>query len=191
MKNNLKAVRESKGITQRQLAKMTGLATATICYLDKNKRFFSRDSLQKIAAALGCKEEDLLAEAGEAANSVASKNDKNIHESSQALNPVLFRYTLEILDELTKGRNLSSDQKIELATGIYSKVEEYERAEGVDKSKLLSQAKISLMIDEGLVNFLSKKEQNEIQNLKIANEPSAKKENCSDDGVGTPRAIAK
>ena len=211
MSNNfLKEIREIKRMSLSELGNLVGVSRQLLWGYETGKNNLSKFVLEKISEALGVSEKQITgAESIEnigdslpifhnipsgsirGTNQQASKNDKNTADITHALNPVLFRNTLEILDELTRGRNLTSEQKIELATGIYSKVEKYEMAKGDDKSKLLSQARISLMIDEGLVNFLSKKQHDEIQNLKIANESSAKKENCKYDGVATPRITAK
>ena len=38
MKNNIKEIREKKGIKQRELAELTGLSVGYICHLEKGSR---------------------------------------------------------------------------------------------------------------------------------------------------------
>lgn len=38
MKNNIKAIREEKGMKQRELARLTGLSVGYICHLEKGNR---------------------------------------------------------------------------------------------------------------------------------------------------------
>ena len=62
MQHNLKTIREARGLNRKQLAKIAGITASTITLIEAGKRWFSQDSLAKIAAALNCKEEDLLTE---------------------------------------------------------------------------------------------------------------------------------
>lgn len=60
MNHNLKALRESKGLNRKELAKLAGVTASSITLIEAGKRFFSKNSVNKIAAALGCNEEDLF-----------------------------------------------------------------------------------------------------------------------------------
>ena len=63
--NRLKEIRESRGFTQEQLAKMIGNNKQAICRLEtgtRDLRNVRADTMQKICFALDCKPEDLISE---------------------------------------------------------------------------------------------------------------------------------
>ena len=59
MENNIKSVREAKGITQYRLAKLTGIKQQTLSRYELNTRIPVYEYLLKIAAVLECKIEDI------------------------------------------------------------------------------------------------------------------------------------
>lgn len=54
---NLKEIRESKGLSQKQLAQQTGLSLTTIGYYEINSREPKATQLKRLADALGVKME--------------------------------------------------------------------------------------------------------------------------------------
>ena len=63
--NELKKIRESRGLTQEQLGKAIGSNKSYICRLENGTQDIRRirtDTMQKICSALGCKSEDLLSD---------------------------------------------------------------------------------------------------------------------------------
>lgn len=61
--NNLKKIRESRGLTQEELANMIGNNRQAICRLEKGTRDLRNiraDTMQKLCYALDCKPEDLI-----------------------------------------------------------------------------------------------------------------------------------
>lgn len=54
---NLKEIRESKGLSQKQLAQKTGLSLTTIGYYEINSREPKATQLKRLADALGVKME--------------------------------------------------------------------------------------------------------------------------------------
>lgn len=49
----IKNLRKSKGISQKELAKNCGLTANSMCSIEKNESFPSKDSMEKICKALG------------------------------------------------------------------------------------------------------------------------------------------
>ncbi|MDI6710424.1 MAG: helix-turn-helix transcriptional regulator [Bacillota bacterium] len=59
----IKAIRESRGLTQAQLARMVQTDTSLICKIEKGCTASSLQTLRKIAAALDVKVSELIDEA--------------------------------------------------------------------------------------------------------------------------------
>ena len=57
---NLKKIRKAKGLTQKELAKLSDLSEAQISLIESGKRFPSYEALLKLAEALDCESADLL-----------------------------------------------------------------------------------------------------------------------------------
>ena len=51
--NAIKAFRKRKGLSQKDLAQVCGLSANAMCSIENNESFPSRESLEKISAALG------------------------------------------------------------------------------------------------------------------------------------------
>lgn len=62
LQRNLRRYRYAKGLDQCELAKLTGLSTASISYFERGLRVPRIENISRIAAALGVTEADLLAE---------------------------------------------------------------------------------------------------------------------------------
>lgn len=60
--NSLRMLREAAGLTQQDLAKLTGLTTATISYAEMGRVDPSLDTIKRLAAALGVQPGALLDE---------------------------------------------------------------------------------------------------------------------------------
>ena len=61
--NNLKKIREEKGLTQIELAAKAGVSTATLYFIENNKANKpNKSTLKAIASALNCKVSDLQGE---------------------------------------------------------------------------------------------------------------------------------
>jgi transcriptional regulator with XRE-family HTH domain len=58
----LKELRESRTLTQQQLAGKAKLSQGMISGLEKGKKKFTQETLDKILAVLGCKYHDIFAE---------------------------------------------------------------------------------------------------------------------------------
>lgn len=58
--NNIKALREAKGMTQVQLAEAAGIHRVTIARYETTDIGMTVDSAQRIANALGCTVDELL-----------------------------------------------------------------------------------------------------------------------------------
>lgn len=71
---HLRAIRKSKGFSQKALAKTSGLSNTFICDIEKNRVNPSIATLLRLAEALGVKPDSLLfgAEASEGPNTSAS-----------------------------------------------------------------------------------------------------------------------
>lgn len=61
MKNNIRYWRKKRGYTMRKLAEASGVHHVSICKYETGKTVPSVRSLVRIASALGCSVEDLLA----------------------------------------------------------------------------------------------------------------------------------
>ena len=59
---NLKAIRKSKNLTQKELADKLGISDKSICFYEGGKRVPNAVMLKKIAQALDCSVDDLLKE---------------------------------------------------------------------------------------------------------------------------------
>ena len=59
--NNIKAIRRNKGMTMTELANIVGVSVPYIYDLENGNRGAKPETLEKIASALGCSVEDLLA----------------------------------------------------------------------------------------------------------------------------------
>ena len=57
---NLKKIRKARGLTQKELAKLSDLSEAQISLIESGKRFPSYEALLKLAEALDCESADLL-----------------------------------------------------------------------------------------------------------------------------------
>ncbi|MBQ1779455.1 MAG: helix-turn-helix transcriptional regulator [Acidaminococcaceae bacterium] len=64
MSNNIKAIRMAKGINQKDLASMVGVSGPYIHDLENEARGAKRETLEKIAAALGVTIDELIGKAG-------------------------------------------------------------------------------------------------------------------------------
>jgi len=196
MQNNLKVIMESKGISQKDLAQITGVSASTICSILSGKRFFGAKSIKKIAETLGISEFDLVNPNFDPSSIKIDyfenqKNEINKDERGELgesdLDDVYFRDTMKILKELCKGRYLNSKQRIALASEIYKKVEECRKAGENEKKEIISHAKIEILVNEGLVKFFSGKESLNLlkTNISLANETNktetGKKDNSEDD----------
>lgn len=51
-RDDLKSIRKSKGLTQRDIIEMTGMSSRTLCNIEKGERSFTYDSLLKYLAVL-------------------------------------------------------------------------------------------------------------------------------------------
>lgn len=60
--NSLRMLREAAGLTQQDLAKLTGLTTATISYAETGRVDPSLDTIKRLAEALGVQPGALLDE---------------------------------------------------------------------------------------------------------------------------------
>jgi transcriptional regulator with XRE-family HTH domain len=58
--NNLKRLRENKGLTQEKLASLCKVSPECICQYEKNKRKPSIDILRSLSQALDCSVDDLI-----------------------------------------------------------------------------------------------------------------------------------
>ena len=57
----IKAIRETRGLTQSELSKLSGVPQGVISYIESGKTRTPRiDTLQAVAKALGCSIEELL-----------------------------------------------------------------------------------------------------------------------------------
>ena len=58
--NNIKAIRESKGLTQEQLSEISGIHRVTIAKYESTDCGMTVDSAQRLANALDCTIDDLM-----------------------------------------------------------------------------------------------------------------------------------
>ena len=58
--NNIKAIRESKGLTQEQLAEISGIHRVTIAKYESTDCGMTVDSAQRLANALDCTIDELM-----------------------------------------------------------------------------------------------------------------------------------
>lgn len=72
----IKALREAKGLTQRDLAKLAKVTSPAIAFWETGKRFPRGKNLKNLAIALGCKESDIL-DGYDSANPILIKNEKS------------------------------------------------------------------------------------------------------------------
>lgn len=61
MKNNVRLIRESKGMTMYRLAKDAGISAPFLLDLERQARNARPETMQRIANVLGCTVEDLIA----------------------------------------------------------------------------------------------------------------------------------
>lgn len=61
LSKNLKRMRHARGYTRRQLARLCGLSTGYVGSVERGTLHIDLSSLEKLAAALGCTEADLVA----------------------------------------------------------------------------------------------------------------------------------
>ena len=69
--NSLRRLREAAGLTQQDLAKLTGLTTATISYAETGRVDPSLDTIKRLAEALGVQPGALLDEPASPAEGAA------------------------------------------------------------------------------------------------------------------------
>jgi transcriptional regulator with XRE-family HTH domain len=60
MKNRIKEIRDKRGLSLARLEEMTGISAQQINRLEKNKRRLNEDNVAKLAAALGCRRQDIF-----------------------------------------------------------------------------------------------------------------------------------
>ena len=60
MKNRLKGIRKKVGLSQYQLARLSGLAQSTVSHIERGAFLPTIDSAYKIAAVLGVRVEELF-----------------------------------------------------------------------------------------------------------------------------------
>lgn len=64
MSNSIKEIRMKKGMTQKALAQAVGVSSPYLHDLEKEARGAKRETLEKIAAALGVTVDELIGKAG-------------------------------------------------------------------------------------------------------------------------------
>jgi len=190
--NNLSHIRTIKRVSLTELAQQVGVSRQLLWGFEKGRNKISFEVLEKTANLLNVSPKQILGEEeiDKIDDSVSFDKKSVFFQKTQSsetktkdkkelteLNNVYFRNTMEILEELCKDRHLSSEQKIELASEIYKKVAEYKKEDGEKKKeieKLISHAKIELLVNEGLIKFFSKEKSSKIlkNNINPANEPN-------------------
>jgi transcriptional regulator with XRE-family HTH domain len=101
----IKAIRESKGLTVNQLALYSGISAATISRIETGKRGIPKaPNLQKLAEALKISYEDLLSLAGyiKLPDKPENKNiDKQLFEALKELPEDKKIFLLEVIKHIT------------------------------------------------------------------------------------------
>jgi transcriptional regulator with XRE-family HTH domain len=186
-KNNLYHIRTIKRVSLTELAQQVGVSRQLLWGFEKGRNNISFEVLEKTANLLNVSQKQILGkeEIDKIDDSVSFDKKSVFFQRTRSsdkkelteLNNVYFRDTMEILEELCKDKNLSSEQKIELASEIYKKVAEYKKEDGEKEKEieeLISHAKIEILVNEGLVKFFSKEKSSKIlkNNINPANEPN-------------------
>lgn len=194
--NFLRQIRTKKNINLAELAREIGVSRQLLWSFERGKTNLSVRVLNDLARVLNVKTEQIIEgvdiELVDASNNfsqivVNSSVKKAKSEEEEDFNSVYFRDTLEILEEMAETRDLDSEQKIALAPEIYKKVAEYHKAEEAQKQKIASQARVSLLVDEGIVSFLNKKILNEKPSNQ--NDANSQKEDNQSNINTAPRAF--
>jgi len=80
----IRAIRKAKGLTQQQLAELSGLDDAYVGSLERGERNFSIDTLEKIVVALNVPAQDLIMNIDDDKESMLRRNA--IDEYSEIIN---------------------------------------------------------------------------------------------------------
>lgn len=99
MKQNIKQLMKSKGITMRELSFETGLSTALICYISQGiARFPEAWQLLTVCEQLGCKPTDLYTK-NELKRFYPNEFPTKKREPSKTVNVKVDRVTAEIIQQ--------------------------------------------------------------------------------------------
>lgn len=102
----VREIRKERGLTQAKLAEMADVSHVTIGYYERGVKFPSAETLEKLAAALAVRVEDLFKEsAADYLSDDRREAFKGLVHSLRHDSPEYIRTVGKLVDELKKGKS--------------------------------------------------------------------------------------